>query len=490
MKKALILTLALATAVLLMFGCSQEPAPTSPSNQTVAADDGPIDVLIGFTGKQPARAALAAASGVIKREYEHFPVIHASLPAEAIEQLRNNPNVLFVEKDQLRYATEQTLDWGVDRIDAEYVWAHSSYTGAGIKVAILDTGGDDNHPDLTWAGGAAIVGRDWDDKNGHGTHCAGIIGADDNSIGVVGVAPGCELYAVKIGRSGSYYVSDIVAGIDWCISNGMDIMNMSYGGGFAEAEEVACQSAWNAGILSVAAAGNSYGSPVEYPAALSSVMAVSASNVSDGFAGFSNKGSEVEVIAPGDNIYSTYKGGNYTYMSGTSMSAPMVVGAAALAWSAHPSYSNQQMRNLLMSSAQDIGLPSDEQGSGLVDAENATLNTTNGDDYGGGHGADTMHVASIDFGGNKKNLYTYVTIHDEACVNLVEGAYVTMTLHHQGGSDYNFGGTTNNSGEVRFTLRGTSSGMCFIATVTDVSKDGWTYNESSNHETSDNYCIP
>jgi subtilisin family serine protease len=493
MKYALIFIFALAMVVLLAPGCSKEPAPTSSSGETETIDNGLIDVLIGYSGKNAARAALSASMGVVKREYQNFPVIHASLSAEAIEELKNSPNIRYVEEDILRYPSAQTLDWGVDRVDAEYVWANSSYTGAGIKVAILDSGGDSDHPDLTWAGGAAIVGRNWDDKNGHGTHVAGIIGADDNGVGVVGIAPGCDLYAVKISRSGSFWLSDIIDGIDWCINNGIDVMNMSYGGGYAQSEDDACQAAWNAGLLIVAATGNGYGAAVEYPAALSSVMAVSASNNSDGLAGFSSKGPEVEVIAPGDNILSTYKGNGYAYMSGTSMSTPMVCGGAALAWSAHPSYSNQQIRNLLKSSAENIGLPSNDQGSGLLDAEKASLNSTNGDDLGGGGqpgGADTMHVAAIDFTNNKRNLNIFVTIHTEDHSTPVAGASVTMTLHHVGGNDYNFGGSTNNSGVIKFTLRGISSGLCFDATVTGVSKDGTTYNSGSNDETTDSYCIP
>ncbi|MDH3890759.1 MAG: S8 family serine peptidase [candidate division Zixibacteria bacterium] len=493
MKHALILILALAMVVLLVSGCSKEQAPTSSSSETVATDNGPIDVLIGYTGKNAVRTALSASNGVVKREYQNFAVIYASLTAEGIEALKNDPNVRYVEEDILRYPSAQTLDWGVDRVDAEYVWANSSYTGAGIKVAILDSGGDMDHPDLPWAGGVTFVGRNWDDKSGHGTHVAGIIGAADNSEGVVGVAPGCDLWAVKISRSGSFYLSDILDGIDWCVNNGMDIMNMSYGGGYAQSEDDACQAAWNAGLLIVAAAGNGYGADVEYPAALSSVMAISASNASDGLAGFSSHGPEVEVIAPGDNILSTYKGGGYAYMGGTSMSTPMVCGGAALAWSAHPGYSNQQIRNLLKSSAEDIGLPSDDQGSGLLDAEKATINTTNGDDLGGGDppgGADTMHVESITWANNKKNLNVFVTIHSEDHSTPVSGANVTMTLHHIGGSDYNFGGTTSSSGVIKFTLRGISSGLCFDATVTGVTKSGTTYNSGSNHETTDSYCIP
>ncbi len=380
--------------------------------------------------------------------------------------------------------------------------ANSTYTGAGIDVAILDSGGDKDHPDLTWAGGYAFIGKspdDWDDKDGHGTHCAGIISADNNTIDVVGVAPGADIWALKVGRTDPY-LSLIRETADWCIETHYDsdpdndilIMSMSYGGGYSAAEDQAMQDCYDEGILLVAAAGNS-GGAVEYPAALSSVMAISASTSSDAFAWYSCYGSQIELIAPGSDIYSTYKAGGYTTLSGTSMSCPMVVGAAALAWEAHSSYSNTQVRNLLKNTAQDIGSSSDRQGSGLVDAEKATLGTTNGDNCGNGETADTVHVASIDFGQKKKgpsyDLYTYVTIHSEDHTTPVVDAYVAMTLHHHGGNDYNFGGYTDNEGTVKFTLTGASQGMTFTATITDASKEGWSYNESSNHETSDTYTI-
>jgi subtilisin family serine protease len=506
MKKVLIIMLGISGVLLLLWGCSHD-SPTSPANQPdqdVALRPMLKDVMIGFKGAPP-KSAVSAVGGTVKREYRHIPVINVSLPATAIEGLSNNPNILFIEDNKLRFTTEQELDWGVNRIDAEYVFANSSYDGSGINVAILDTGGDMDHEDLTWAGGVSIIGKNpnsWDDKDGHGTHCAGIVGADDNTVGVIGAAHNCGLWAVKIGRSGSYYVSDIVAGIDWCIAtrhdgdpnNDIHIMNMSYGGGYAEAEDIACQNAYDDGMLMFAAAGNDYGGDVDYPGALSSVMAISASDSTDALADFSDQGPEVELIAPGDWILSTYKGGWYAWMSGTSMSAPMAAGAAALAWSAHPSYSNVQIRNLINNSAQDIGLSSDQQGSGLVDAETATLGTTNGDDLGGGGPVvgDTMHVAAIDFSVSKngKFLYAYVTVHSDDHVTPVEGATVEMTLDLQGGGTDYYSGSTGADGAVRFTKRSIASGQCYTATVTDVSLGGWTYDPAANEETTDSYCIP
>jgi subtilisin family serine protease len=329
---------------------------------------------------------------------------------------------------------------------------------------------------------------------------AGIISADDNSIGVVGVAPNCNIYAVQVGNR-RLLVTDIVEGIDWVIAthndgdpnNDIQVINMSFGGGQSTSEKIALQAAYDAGILLIAAAGNN-GGAVSHPAAYSFVMAISASTSGDVMAGYSNFGSEIEIIAPGSSIYSTSKGGGYATMSGTSMASPMAVGVAALAWSAHPSYSSSQIRNLLKNSAEDIGLSASRQGSGLADAEKAAMGTTNGNNLGGGGnnggGADTMHVVSITYANNKRNLSIYVTVHDEAHTNPVSGASVSFSLQHIGGNVYNFGGSTGSNGTIKFTLRGISSGLCFDGTVTNVTKSGWTYNAASNEETSDSYCIP
>jgi subtilisin len=306
-------------------------------------------------------------------------VVSATLPEQAIVKLKARSDVEYVEEDIVLYAFAQTTAWGVDRIDADLAWPGGN-TGRGVKVAILDTGIDYDHPDLAVAGGVNFVGvkdgstaaADWNDNHGHGTHCAGIVAALNNTAGTVGVAPEALVYGVKVlADNGSGYTSDIIQGLDWCAANGIKVVSLSLGGGGTTSLKNACDRAYARGVLVVAAAGNSAGA-VSYPAAYSSVVAVSATDSRNLLASFSNYGSKIELAAPGVGVYSTYKNGGYATMSGTSMACPHVAGAAALAWASGLS-SIAAVRERLTSTAEDLGTAGRDTsfGFGLVDAERA-----------------------------------------------------------------------------------------------------------------------
>ncbi len=342
-------------------------------------------MLVGFRAdkgpKTPeARAnAVRQGGGSVHKSLQIVPVVSATLPEQAIQKLKARSDVEYVEEDAVLYALAQTLSWGVDRIDADLAWPAGN-TGKGVKVAVLDTGIDTDHPDLVVAGGVNFVGTkegsttasDWNDNHGHGTHCAGIIAGRNNTIGVVGVAPDAALYGVKVlSDSGSGYTSDIIQGLDWCISHGIKVVSMSLGGSGTTSLKAACDRAYASGVLIVAAAGNSAGA-VMYPAAYTSVIAVSATTSQNQLASFSNRGSQIELAAPGVSIYSTYKNGGYAHMSGTSMACPHVAGAAVLAWASGLS-SNTAVRQRLTSTAEDLGTTGLDTsfGYGLVDAQRA-----------------------------------------------------------------------------------------------------------------------
>jgi subtilisin family serine protease len=263
------------------------------------------------------------------------------------------------------------VPWGVKRVNAPAAWDCTA--GRGVKVAIIDTGMDYTHPELApnYKGGynAIVSTASPMDDHGHGTHVSGTIGAVRDSNGVVGVAPEASLYAVKVlDKNGSGQYSWIIAGIDWAITNHMNVINMSLGGGQGnEALKQVMQKAGEAGVTVVCAAGNDSG-PVNYPAKYPQAIAVSASDSSDKIASFSSRGAEIAVIAPGVNIYSTRKGGGYTTMSGTSMASPHVAGLAALAVGAGAK-TPDEVRNALAGAAAKLpNLKPTDQGAGLVDA--------------------------------------------------------------------------------------------------------------------------
>jgi subtilisin len=331
-------------------------------------------------------------------QYE-APIVSAQLTESEIQALRRNGNVAKVEYDAPCHAvgygpyqhlvrdpwpvTTETIPDGVQQVRAPAVWGTSM--GGGIRVAVLDTGIDFNHPDLrdNYAGGTTFVegtSTPMDDNEyGHGTHCAGTIAAARNGAGVVGVAPKASLYAVKVlDRNASGLFSWSIAGIDWCVQNRINIISMSLGSDCVPtAVQLMCNTAWSRGLLIVAGAGNQAGNPappqqssVDYPAKYRNVIAVSSVDSADVSAPNSARGPEIDLCAPGVNILSTLPNGQYGRLSGTSVACPHVSGVAALIWAAHLSSDNEQIWNLLASSVDDLGRPGRDSvyGYGRVNA--------------------------------------------------------------------------------------------------------------------------
>lgn len=338
-----------------------------------------------------------------------------TVPSAAVaKKLESIKDVKYVEVDAIAHTSAKTqaaptqptqpvqsLPWGITRIDASKSWPTSR--GTGIKVAVIDTGIDKAHPDLLQniSGGVNFVqsGRGarttvdpaaWNDDNGHGTHVSGTIAAADNTIGVVGVAPNAQLFGVKVLNSaGSGYVSDIISGIEWSVNNNMQVINMSLGlTSHVQALQDAVNAADNAGVVVVAAAGNSGDgnaatNNVNYPAKYNSTLAISATDSADRIATFSSDGIEVDIAAPGVNVYSTTRGGGYGNMSGTSMAAPHVAGVIANMLAAPITatadlnqdglWSAGEARAYLQTTSDDLGMSGRDVffGYGLVDTEEA-----------------------------------------------------------------------------------------------------------------------
>ena len=360
-------------------------AALGASGLAAASDGQTVEVNVGFASERGRRAALDAASEVV-REFDVLDVVTLRAPKRAATALERDPNVRYVEANETVEALAQTLPWGIDRVDADV--AHdNAETGAGADVAIIDTGIDSMHADLqaNLGEGRAFTGgiesSNWHDDNGHGTHCAGIADAIDNDTGVVGVSTEATLHAVKVlTASGSGTTSDVAAGIEYVGEKGWDVGSLSLGGGGStQTLKDAVEYAAKQGVLLVAAAGNSGPCTdcVGYPAAYPEVVAVSSTNENDGLSNFSSQGPEVEIAAPGSNIYSTYTGGSYNTLSGTSMACPHVSGAGGQLMA--NGYTRGEARSQLKSTAEDVGLGSNESGSGLLDVA-AALGYNSSDD--------------------------------------------------------------------------------------------------------------
>ncbi|HXV26410.1 MAG TPA: S8 family peptidase [Candidatus Paceibacterota bacterium] len=263
--------------------------------------------------------------------------------------------------------------------------------GASVSIAVLDTGVYTGHPDLSRRIAACrdysqrkapVVEDKCDDDNGHGTHVAGIVAADggEDGLGIFGVAPAADILAYKVcGKSGSCWSDDIATAIRHAADNGAHIVTMSLGSD-AKSSLIADAVAYAAGkgVLIIAAAGNDgpYDGSIDYPGALAEVIAVGAVDVEGAVAEWSSRGvnsttepyvtqeGDIELVAPGVNIESTFKDGGYAILSGTSMAAPHIAGLAALGWQFGAEHEAGETRDWLHGLAADIAAAGDDDASG------------------------------------------------------------------------------------------------------------------------------
>ncbi len=401
------LGLVLALVLFLLSGpripaAAQAPGDRVPDQYIVIFKDGVANPTAKARG-------LAVAHGLtVKYVYSHaLKGFAAVIPPGRLAAVQADPDVAFVTPDRVVSIAKpgkgkpggsqpaQVIPTGIDRIDAE-LSATAKIDGVDervdVDVAVIDTGIDLDHPDLNVVGGYNCArGKGYDDGNGHGTHVAGTIGALDNDIGVVGVAPGARLWAVRVlDRSGSGTWSSVICGVDWVTANAdvIEVANLSLGGtgtddGLScsqtqDALKKALCNAEAAGVVLAIAAGNDADDAANHvPAAYPVGLTVSAladfdgqpggagaptcrTDQDDTFADFSNYGSVVEVIAPGVCIYSTWNDGGYNTISGTSMATPHVAGAAALYKATHPGATPAQVRDAILNNGTFDWDPADD----------------------------------------------------------------------------------------------------------------------------------
>jgi subtilisin family serine protease len=384
-RKTIPLILMLALTGLAVPGCTDDGGPAEPTAGPTLSPTAslpspaasrviPGSYIVVFKPEVRdvpglARRLVDAAGGTLRFTYTAaLPGFAADLPEQAVEALRRNPNVAYVEPDgvveHFGGGTQPAppAPWGLDRVDQRTLPLSASYTwgtsGAGVHVYIIDTGIRTTHQDFggraTWAF-SSVKGKEGNldtDCNGHGTHVAGTVGGT-----MYGVAKEVQLYAVRVlDCSGSGTWSGVIAGIDWVTANHRRpaVANMSLGGSYTQALNDAVAASVASGVVYAVAAGNSTTDACTIsPASSPTALTVGATTKLDALASYSNTGPCVDLFAPGSFVLSDWNSSDTeaVYLSGTSMAAPHVAGAAALYLEGHPSAAPSEVGAALLAGA-------------------------------------------------------------------------------------------------------------------------------------------
>ncbi|WP_276301856.1 S8 family peptidase [Halorussus lipolyticus] len=365
------------------------------------------EILVGVSAGRDLRGTVephVPAEAEIAHENRTLRYLAVGFPAEDAEEARRNFAEEVPQVEGVKYVEENAThrtqltpndpqfgsQYAPKQVRADDAWDITQGC-SDVTVAVIDTGCQYDHPDLK-PNFASNPGRDFVDNDSdpypdapadeyHGSIVAGLAcGATDNGEGIAGIGNCTLINGRALDENGSGSTADIADAIMWAADEGADIINMSFGGGgYTETMKNAVSYAANQDCLMVCAAGNDGSSTVSYPAAYSECMAISAVDSSENLASFSQYGSSVDLCAPGVDILSTTTEtrGSYERFSGTSMATPVVSGVACLTLCQWDSLTSVELRTHLKETAKDIGLSSDKQGAGQVNAYNAVTTDPN-----------------------------------------------------------------------------------------------------------------
>jgi thermitase len=345
---------------------SRTPAPPDQYN--------PDQILVKYKQSIPEtqkRLLRGTTSGNLPKPIEKLNIFQVNVPSGQLENMlakfKQDPNVTFAEPNYIASALDTipndpywSYQYNLVAIRAPQGWDLSTGSSS-ATIAVVDSGVDLNHPELT---GKLVPGYDFvagddnpQDEYGHGTHVAGIAAASSNNHrGIAGVSWGAKIMPVRVlDASGNGYFSDVANGIIWAADHGAQVINLSLGGPFPSATlEDAINYALAKDVIVVAASGNNYSGSILYPARYDGVIAVGATDRLNIKADFSNYGNEIDLVAPGVDIYSLAIGNSYVSMSGTSMATPQVAGLAAILVSI-PGNQASRVEGQMKSTALDLG---------------------------------------------------------------------------------------------------------------------------------------
>ncbi|MBI4080575.1 MAG: S8 family serine peptidase [Candidatus Levybacteria bacterium] len=480
---------------------------SAPALQAVKGASSPDEILVKYKVAVPEhikeklrdrlKTKLTRKIGKLRVEVVKVP---PGTVEESVRQFALDPNVEYAEPNFIvtKFAvsndTSLSQQWGLFKINAANSAAASAWDvttgGSTIKIAILDTGIEESHPDLS----GKVVGSfnftdsaTADDLDGHGTHVAGIAAAaTNNGNGVAGTGYNTVLLNGKVLNDNGEGTYDWVAnGIIWAADQGADVISMSLGGSsYSQTLENAVNDAWSKGAVVIAAAGNNGNSKPSYPGYYQNVIAVAATDSNDSKASFSTYGSWVDVAAPGVNIYSTYKDNSYKSINGTSMATPFAAGTAALIWMQGSCSNNTCVRQQLEKTADQIAGTGSLWAWGRINAYKAVSGIVTVPTYTPTPTptpviAKIMTVSNINMSytvlsRSTRRINATITVLDEGKNVPLGSATVKATITTPSGNATTYSSKTNGSGKVTFTLRSKERGT-FITNISGLTKSSYTY---------------